>query len=68
MKQTTSLTDPLSLPVGARPRPVWSWRSVGLGALPFANAATAELPMSRLLRLSLFQVTVGMAVELLVGT
>jgi len=68
VKQTTSLTDPLSLPVGARPRPVWSWRSVGLGALPFANAATAELPMSRLLRLSLFQVTVGMAVVLLVGT
>jgi len=41
---------------------------VGLGALPFADAATVELPMSRLLRLSLFQVTVGMAVVLLVGT
>ncbi len=68
MKQTSSITDPLSLPAGARPAPVWSWRSIGLGALPFANAATAELPMSRLLRLSLFQVTVGMAIVLLVGT
>ncbi len=68
MKQTSSLTDRLSLPGGARPAPVWSWRSVGLGALPFADAATVELPMSRLLRLSLFQVTVGMAVVLLVGT
>ncbi len=67
MKQTSSLTDPLGLP-GARPAPVWSWRSVGLGVLPFANAATVELPLSRLLRLSLFQVTVGMAVVLLVGT
>jgi BCD family chlorophyll transporter-like MFS transporter len=46
----------------------WSWRSISLGALPFADAATVELPMSRLLRLSLFQVTVGMAVVLLVGT
>lgn len=36
--------------------------------LPFADAATAELPMSRLLRLSLFQVSVGMAVVLLNGT
>ncbi len=29
--------------------------------LPFADAATAELPLGRLLRLSLFQVSVGMA-------
>ncbi len=36
--------------------------------LPFADAGTAELPMSRLLRLSLFQVTVGMAAVLLIGT
>jgi BCD family chlorophyll transporter-like MFS transporter len=36
--------------------------------LPFADAATAELPMSRLIRLSLFQVTVGMAAVLLIGT
>ncbi len=36
--------------------------------LPFADAASAELPLSRLLRLSLFQVSVGMAGALLVGT
>ena len=36
--------------------------------LPFADVATKEVPLSRLLRLSLFQVTVGMALVLLVGT
>jgi BCD family chlorophyll transporter-like MFS transporter len=36
--------------------------------LPFADAASAELPLSRLLRLSLFQVSVGMALVLLIGT
>lgn len=36
--------------------------------LPFAEVATENLPLSRLLRLSLFQVTVGMALVLLVGT
>ena len=36
--------------------------------LPFADAATVELPMGRLLRLALFQVTVGMAAVLLIGT
>ncbi len=43
---------------------------VGLGTqfLPFADAASAELPMGRLLRLSLFQVTVGVATVLLNGT
>jgi BCD family chlorophyll transporter-like MFS transporter len=41
---------------------------VGPGMLPFADAATVELPMGRLLRLALFQVTVGMAAVLLIGT
>ena len=36
--------------------------------LPFADAASKELPLGRLLRLSLFQVSVGMAVVLLTGT
>ena len=36
--------------------------------LPFADAASADLPLGRLLRLSLFQVSVGMAVVLLNGT
>ncbi len=36
--------------------------------LPFADAGTKELPMKQLLRLSLFQVTVGMAIVLMIGT
>jgi BCD family chlorophyll transporter-like MFS transporter len=41
---------------------------IGTRFLPFADAATAELPLGRLMRLSLFQVSVGMAVVLLNGT
>ncbi len=44
------------------------WRLIGTRFLPFADAATRDLPLGRLLRLSLFQVTVGMAGTLLVGT
>lgn len=44
------------------------WRQVGPRFLPFADAATTELPLGRLLRLSLFQVSVGMALALLNGT
>ncbi len=51
-----------------RPIPVWSWRNVGARMLPFADSATPELPLGRLLRLSLFQVTVGMTAVLLIGT
>ncbi len=36
--------------------------------LPFADGASAGLPLGRLLRLSLFQVSVGMATVLLLGT
>ena len=45
-----------------------AWMKVGVDLLPFADAATAELPLARLLRLSLFQVSVGMAIVLLIGT
>jgi BCD family chlorophyll transporter-like MFS transporter len=44
------------------------WVGLGPRFLPFADAATADLPLSRLLRLSLFQVSVGMALVLLIGT
>jgi MFS transporter, BCD family, chlorophyll transporter len=44
------------------------WMEVGPRFLPFADAATPELPLGRLLRLSLFQVSVGMAIVLLNGT
>lgn len=45
-----------------------AWVQIGPRVLPFADVATAELPLSRILRLSLFQVSVGMAVVLLTGT
>lgn len=45
-----------------------AWIRLGSRFLPFADAATDGLPLSRLLRLSLFQVSVGMAMVLLTGT
>jgi BCD family chlorophyll transporter-like MFS transporter len=44
------------------------WLFIGPRFLPFADAATADLPLGRLMRLALFQVSVGMAVVLLNGT
>lgn len=44
------------------------WVGLGPRFLPFADAATPDLPLSRLLRLSLFQVSVGMSLVLLIGT
>ena len=44
------------------------WTRIDARYLPFADVATAELPMRQLLRLSLFQVSVGMAIVLLIGT
>ena len=51
--------------VGRIPR---LWTRLGPELLPFADAASDALPLSRLLRLSLFQVSVGMATVLLIGT
>jgi BCD family chlorophyll transporter-like MFS transporter len=45
-----------------------AWTRIDPRFLPFADVATPDLPLSRLLRLSLFQVSVGMATSLLVGT
>lgn len=45
-----------------------AWQRVGTRFLPFADAGTTELPLGRLLRLALFQVSVGMAFVLLGGT
>jgi BCD family chlorophyll transporter-like MFS transporter len=45
-----------------------SWAELGPRYLPFADVATPDLPLTRLLRLSLFQISVGMALVLLVGT
>ncbi len=49
--------------------PVPRWiTAYGTRFMPFADAASPELPMARLLRLSLFQVVIGMVTALLVGT
>ena len=44
------------------------WQNLGTAWLPFADAASDKLPLPRLLRLSLFQVSCGMAMVLLLGT
>jgi BCD family chlorophyll transporter-like MFS transporter len=44
------------------------WTRVGTQFMPFADAATDELPLGKLLRLSLFQFSVGVTVTLLIGT
>lgn len=43
-------------------------KQLSLNALPFADAASEGLPMGQLMRLSLFQVSVGMASVMLLGT
>ncbi len=49
--------------------PVPRWLTAyGTRFMPFADAASPEMPMARLLRLSLFQVVIGMVTALLVGT
>ncbi|MEO1473967.1 MAG: BCD family MFS transporter [Pseudomonadota bacterium] len=44
------------------------WQGMSRKLLPFADVASEDLPLSRLLRLSLFQVSAGMALTLLTGT
>ncbi|TCZ65992.1 MFS transporter [Roseicella aquatilis] len=45
-----------------------AWMKLSPELLPFADAASETLPLPRLLRLSLFQVSVGMVAVLLIGT
>ena len=52
---------------GERPQ-IMTWNQLAARMLPFADSATAELPLNRLLRLASFQVSVGMAAVLLTGT
>ncbi len=48
--------------------PSLDWKRLPVRWLPFADAASLELPLPRLLRLALFQVSVGMATALMLGT
>lgn len=43
-------------------------KNLGLRMLPFSDAVSDQLPLSQLLRLSLFQISVGMAAVMLLGT
>ena len=43
-------------------------RTLTIRALPFSDAVSDELPLGQLLRLSLFQISVGMAAVMLLGT
>ncbi len=45
-----------------------SLKRLSVGMLPFADAASTGLPLGQLLRLSLFQISVGMATVMLLGT
>lgn len=50
------------------PRMIAAFQAISTRFLPFADVATADLPLLRLLRLSLFQVSVAIATVLLTGT
>ena len=43
-------------------------KNLSLNMLPFSDAVSEQLPLKQLLRLSLFQVSVGMAAVMLLGT
>ncbi len=43
-------------------------RKLAMALMPFADVSTTDFPLSRILRLSLFQVSVGMALVLITGT
>ena len=45
-----------------------AWKRIAAALLPFADSASTDLPLGRLLRLSLFQISTGMAAVLLTGT
>ena len=45
-----------------------SLKRVSISLLPFSDAVSDDLPLGQLLRLSLFQVSVGMAAVMLLGT
>jgi BCD family chlorophyll transporter-like MFS transporter len=44
------------------------WRGKGSFLMPFADVATEELPWRKLIRLALFQISVGFSAALIIGT
>ncbi len=63
-----SATVPQRQTLSVHQRLALKWTRLSVTFLPFADVATTELPLPRLMRLALFQVSVGMAYALLVGT
>ncbi len=57
--------NPISM---ANRKMIGMWQNVGTRYLPFADAASADLPFARLMRLSMFQWSIGLAAVLLTGT
>lgn len=51
-----------------KPPAIQFWQSVGTRFLPFADAASSEMPLGRLLRLAMFQISAGCVLVLLTGT
>jgi BCD family chlorophyll transporter-like MFS transporter len=49
-------------------KPSKKWKLINPKFLPFADVASEKLPLIKLLQLSLFQVSVGVGIVLLVGT
>ena len=63
--------DAASRPARRKPmaqRAIQAWSTLGPQYMPFADAASVGLPLPRLLRLSLFKLTMGVTLALMVGT
>lgn len=58
----------MTTPAAQKKRAADFWIGLGTRYLPFADAASPNLPLPRLMRLSLFQLSVGMAMALLTGS
>lgn len=55
-------------PGAANRKMIQFWQKAGPRFMPFADAASSQVPLSRLLRLALFQVSAGCVLVLLTGT
>jgi len=56
------------MPAAAEGKVIAFWQRLGTRFMPFADAASADMPLARLLRLALFQVSTGCVLVLLTGT
>jgi hypothetical protein len=68
ISEAQELVTLMTLVAKANRKMLDKWKSLGPRYLPFADAATEDLPLGRLMRLSMFQWSIGMAAVLLTGT